>query len=75
MANIWIGHFDEDQIRRLTRGVSYPQHKSFDVWVVAFSYLRSFCPNCKTPEDVNLMNANAPEEASNLEQIVPESVI
>ena len=59
MANIWMGHFDDNQIRLLTSGISYSVHKSFDVWAVAFVYLCSLYTHCKNPEDFNFMNENA----------------
>ena len=73
MANIWIWHMDNDQIRLLTSGISYSMHKSFDVWAVAFAYLCTFYTHCKKPEDFDSMNENAPEKPSNLNNPCPMS--
>ena len=71
MANILQGHFNEDHIWSLTNGVSVFEHRSFDIWAMAFNYFKSYYPHISTLEDIDSMNENAPKEASNLDNPCP----
>jgi hypothetical protein len=70
-SNIYRCDFDSSGLRLLVNGVPYEKHKSFDTYDEAFAEFIFYFPDIETQEDIDRMNANAPLEASNLNNPSP----
>ena len=70
-ANVYKCHFDNDNLRYLTNGIPFERHFSYPTKEQAFHALQRYYPWIKTYDDLDKMNANAPLNASNLNNPSP----
>ena len=65
-AGIFQMNFNDDGVCAHITNVPFNIHKSFHTEVEAWTYLSSFYPHVRSPDDISFMNENCPKEASNL---------
>ncbi len=70
-ANIYYCHFEENNLIFLVHTIPYMDHQSFDTPQEAMMAFRRYYRHCNTLDNINYMNANAPLEASNLNNPCP----
>ena len=70
-SNIYRCDFDSSGLRLLVDKVAYEKHKSYDTYDEAFADFILYFPDVESQEDIDRMNANAPLEASNLNNPSP----
>ena len=70
-ANLYKCHFDNSGLRTLTNLVPFERHFSYPTKEQAFKTLQTYYPWIKTYDDLDKMNANAPLNASNLNNPSP----
>jgi hypothetical protein len=72
-ANIYHTHYDESNLRSLIDGVPYSINRAYETYEEALECFKQYYNHITTQEEIDFMNANAPLEASNLNN--PCSVI
>jgi hypothetical protein len=70
-ANLYKCHFDNSGLRTLTNLVPFERHFSYPTKEQAFKTLQTYYPWITTYDDLDKMNANAPLNASNLNNPSP----
>ena len=68
MADIHVGHFEEDRVRLLTNSVFHCAHKSFNVYAIAFNFFCSYDTHIWTQADIHFMNAKRAERSIQSQQ-------
>ncbi len=70
-ANIYYCHFKDSNLVFLVNTISHMDHMSYDTPQEAMTAFRRYYRHCNTLDDIDYMNANAPMEASNLNNPCP----
>ncbi len=70
-ANIYFAHFDNNYTLTLTSGIAHSLHKSYDTFSEALAAFQVYYPHPTTKQHIDLMNAYAPLESSNLNNPCP----
>jgi hypothetical protein len=70
-ANIYFCHFDDSNLRSLVDGIPYSINRSYDNHGAALECFKQYYKDINNQEEIDFMNANAPLEASNLNNPCP----
>jgi hypothetical protein len=71
-ANIYFGHFNDDNICQLTQGISFSKFCLAETFNKALKEFQERYPHCLTQEHIDFMNLHAPLEAANLNNPCPK---
>jgi hypothetical protein len=71
IVNIYYTHYNDSNLSSLIDSVPLRANCSFDAYMEALEFFQQHYFHCLSQEHINFMNANAPLEASNLNNLCP----